>query len=197
MDAAWRREANTMRAFIAFDLPPEITRLAADLQACLQRQGLKLRWVRPGNIHLTLRFLGEIPSEQSAAVAQAMRTAAMGSTPVALCVRGMGVFPGLRKPRVLWMGLGGQTELLVQAAAGLEAELAPLGIPREDRPFKAHLTLARIQTALDARLLQAALEACGGFAPQPFVAAEMVLFQSDLRPQGPIYTPLARVALGT
>ncbi|MBI5064201.1 MAG: RNA 2',3'-cyclic phosphodiesterase, partial [Desulfatitalea sp.] len=87
-------------------------------------------------------------------------------------------------------------DLLAQAAARLEAELAPLGLPRQDRPFKAHLTLARIQTAVDARLLQAALEACGGFAPQPFMAAEMILFQSDLRPQGPIYTPLARAALG-
>jgi 2'-5' RNA ligase len=186
-----------MRAFIAFELPPEITQLAADLQACLRRQGLKLRWVRPGNIHLTLRFLGEIPSELSADVAQAMRMAARGSTPVALCIEDLGVFPGPRKPRVLWMGLGGQIELLVQTAARLEAELVPLGIPREDRPFKAHLTLARIQTALDARLLQAALEACDGFASQPLVAAEMVLFQSDLRPQGPTYTPLARVALGT
>jgi 2'-5' RNA ligase len=185
-----------MRAFIAFDLPPEITRLAADLQACLQRQGLKLRWVRPGNIHLTLRFLGEIPSEQSADVAQAMRMAAMGGSPIQLSAQGMGVFPGLRKPRVLWMGLGGQTELLARAAARLEAELAPLGIPREDRPFKAHLTLARFQKPLDARRLQAALEACGGFTPQPLMAAEMVLFQSDLRPQGSIYTALARVALG-
>lgn len=185
-----------MRAFIAFELPPEITRLAADLQACLQRQGLKLRWVRPGNIHLTLRFLGEIPSEQSADVAQAMRMAAMGGAPIQLSAQGMGVFPGLRKPRVLWMGLGGQTELLARAAARLEAQLAPLGIPREDRPFKAHLTLARVQKALDVPLLQEALEACGGFMPQPVMAAEMVLFQSELRPQGSIYTPLARVSLG-
>ena len=186
-----------MRAFIAFELPPEITRLAADLQGRLQRQGLKLRWVRPGNIHLTLRFLGEIPSEQTVAVAQAMGTAAMGSTPAQLSAQGMGVFPSLRKPRVLWIGLDGQTELLTQAAARLEAELAPLGIPREDRPFKAHLTLARIQTALDARLLQGAIEACGAYAPEPFEAAEMVLFKSDLRPQGATYTPLARAALGT
>jgi 2'-5' RNA ligase len=185
-----------MRAFIAFELPPEIARLAADLQACLQRQGLKLRWVRPGNIHLTLRFLGEIPFEQSADMAQAMRMAAMGGGPIQLSAQGMGLFPGLRKPRVLWLGLGGQTALLAQAAARLEAQLTPLGIPREDRPFKAHLTLARIQTALDARLLQEAIAACGSFLPQAFFAAEMVLFQSELRPQGSIYTPLARVVLG-
>jgi RNA 2',3'-cyclic 3'-phosphodiesterase len=185
-----------MRAFIAFELPPEITRLAAELQACLQRQGLKLRWVRPGNIHLTLRFLGEIPSEQAADVARAMRMAAIGGAPIQLSSQGMGVFPNLRKPRVLWMGLGGQTELLARAAERLEAQLAPLGISREDRPFKAHLTLARFQKALDARRLQEALEACGGFRPQPLMAAEMVLFQSDLRPQGAIYTPLVRVALG-
>ncbi|MFZ1985490.1 MAG: RNA 2',3'-cyclic phosphodiesterase [Desulfatitalea sp.] len=185
-----------MRAFIAFELPPEITRLAADLQAHLKRQGLKLRWVRPGNIHLTLRFLGEIPSAQTAAVAQAMRTAAQGGAPAQLSVQGMGVFPGLRKPRVVWIGLGGQTDGLGQTAVRLEAELALLGLPREERPFKAHLTLARIQTPVEARLLQGAIEVCGAFAPQPFLAAEMVLFQSDLRPQGPIYTSLARATLG-
>jgi 2'-5' RNA ligase len=185
-----------MRAFIAFELPPEITRLAADLQAQLQRQGLKMRWVRPGNIHLTLRFLGEIPSEQSTAVAQAMGAAVVGSAPIQLSAQGMGVFPGLRKPRVLWIGLGGEAERLGQLAARLETELAPLGIPREERPFKAHLTLARIQTAVDAARLQSALESCGGYAPRPFPAAEMVLFKSDLRPQGPMYTPLARAALG-
>ncbi len=185
-----------MRAFIAFELPPEVLQLAADLQARLQRQGLKMRWVRPGNMHLTLRFLGEIPPAQTAALAEAMRTAARGSTPLQLSAQGMGVFPGLRKPRVMWIGLGGQTDRLERLAEELAAALMPLGIPREERPFKAHLTLARIQTAPDARLLQGALESCGAYAPQPFPAAEMVLFQSDLRPQGPIYTPLARAALG-
>jgi 2'-5' RNA ligase len=188
--------ADAMRAFIAFELPTEFTRLAADLQARLQRQGLKMRWVRPGNIHLTLRFLGEIPSEQSCALAQAMGTAAAGSAPIQLSAQGLGVFPSPRKPRVLWIGLGGQTDRLGQLVARLESELASLGIAREDRPFKAHLTLARIQTAVDAVRLQSAIESCGGYAPMPFPAAEMVLFQSDLRPQGPIYTPLARVALG-
>jgi RNA 2',3'-cyclic 3'-phosphodiesterase len=185
-----------MRAFVAFELPPEITRLAADLQAHLKCQGLKLRWVRPGNIHLTLRFLGEIPSAQTAAVAQAMRTAAQRGAPARLSVQGMGVFPGVHKPRVLWIGLAGQTEVLGQTAARLEAELALLGIPSEERPFKAHLTLARIQTPVDTRMLQGAIEACGAFAPHSFLAAEMVLFQSDLRPQGPIYTSLARATLG-
>jgi 2'-5' RNA ligase len=186
---------DTVRAFIAFELPPDVARLAGDLQARLKTHGLKLRWVRPQNIHLTLKFLGEIPREQTAAVADAMRAAAREGAPAQLSVQGMGVFPGMRKPRVVWIGLGGQTERLIRAAACLDDQLAFLGIDREERPFKAHLTIARVQAGSDVRRLPGAIEAEAGFAPLPFSASEMVLFQSDLRPQGPVYTPLARAAL--
>ncbi|RJQ67548.1 MAG: RNA 2',3'-cyclic phosphodiesterase [Desulfobacteraceae bacterium] len=186
----------TIRTFIAFELPAAIVQLAGALQTDLKAQGLNLRWVRPQNIHLTLKFLGEIAPARTADVAGAMRKALKAGAPFELRVQGMGVFPGLRKPRVLWIGLGGQTDALQKVYAGLEDELAALDFPKEDRPFKAHLTLARMDRRIDAQLLLQGIQAAGGFEPKTFQASELILFQSELKPQGAIYTPLARIALG-
>lgn len=185
-----------IRTFIAFELPADVVQLAAELQHLLQAERLNLRWVRPGNIHLTLKFLGDIPPDKVDGVAVAMQTAARGVPPLALTVAGMGVFPNARRPRVLWVGLGGQTDGLHQLQARLEAQLAPLGFEPERRPFKAHLTLARINRMLDDRHMVRVIERAGRFASRSFRASELVLFQSDLRPQGAIYSPLARAPLG-
>jgi RNA 2',3'-cyclic 3'-phosphodiesterase len=186
-----------IRTFIAFELPAHLVQLAAELQERLKGHGLRLRWVRPHNIHLTLKFLGEVAPSRMEAVAAGMQTAARGMPPLALTVEGMGIFPTPGRPRVLWIGLGGQAELLQQLHARLEAQLAPLGIKRERRPFKAHLTLARINHILSGGPLLQAIQEEGRFTPGVFQASELVLFKSDLRPQGAVYTPLARVLLGS
>ncbi len=134
-----------VRTFIALELPSEAIRLASDLQERLAREGLKLRWVRPNNIHLTIRFLGEIAPERAEAVAAVLPEIAQGVAPLDLSLQGMGVFPGIRRPNVLWLGLGGQIDRLSQMHARLEDRLEALGMPRESRPFRAHLTLARIK----------------------------------------------------
>jgi 2'-5' RNA ligase len=187
---------DTVRAFIAVELPSNVIDLAADLQSCLKRQGLALRWVRPQNMHLTLKFLGEIRVEMVPVVSAAMAQAASGASPMALAVQGMGVFPNARNPRVVWIGVGGAADRLQQTVVALDSGLASLGIEREKKPFKAHLTLARINAPVDARQLLEAIQRHGNYAPQSFNASEMVLFQSDLKPKGPVYTPLAKVALG-
>lgn len=184
-----------IRAFIAFELPTDITWLAADLQNRLKDQGLKLRWVRPQNMHLTLKFLGDVGADRIGAITAAMKAIAQGVPPMALTVQGMGVFPGMRKPRVVWIGVGGATDLLERAHRGVDERLALLGFQREDRPFKAHLTLARINQPVDARRLLETIQMEGGYGARPFQANEMVLFQSVLKPQGPTYTPLVRAVL--
>jgi RNA 2',3'-cyclic 3'-phosphodiesterase len=185
----------TIRTFIAFELPDAVVQTAGALQLDLKTRGLKLRWVRPLNMHLTLKFLGEIPPDRTADVAQAMRQAARDASPLELIVQGMGVFPGLRKPRILWIGLGGQTDELKKMQADLEDELTALGFQRENRPFRAHLTLARIDRRIDAQQLLQGIQEVVGFEPRAFQASELILFKSDLRPQGPVYTPLARIPL--
>ena len=187
--------ADTLRAFVAFKLPGDIIDFAAGLQSDLRTRGLKLRWVRPQNLHLTLRFLGDIPQADAAAVGHAVQRASQGMIPLELTVQGMGAFPGLKRPRVLWIGLGGQIELLRQLYSRIEEELSDLGFEREKRGFKAHLTLARFKERVAPQDLLEAFQELGLYEPRVFKADELVLYRSDLRPQGAIYTPLAEVRL--
>lgn len=187
---------DAIRTFIALPLPDHLVRLAGDLQSELKGLGLALRWVRPENIHLTLKFLGQIPSQRVAEVTGAMQAAGRETPPLSLTVQGMGVFPGIRAPKVLWVGLGGATDALGRLQGRLEECLTEVGFAPERRPFKAHMTLARIKARVDADRLLQGLQAAGGYAPRPFEVQEMVLYRSELRPRGAVYTPLARAVLG-
>lgn len=187
--------ADTIRAFVAFKLPADVIEHAAGLQSALKSRRLKLRWVAPRNLHLTLKFLGDIPADDAAAVALAMQRACRGATAMSLTVQGMGVFPGIKRPRVLWIGLGGQVEALRQLNSRVEDELTGLGFPRENRDFKAHLTLARCKGWVAPQDLLQAFEELGNYAPKPFTADRLVLYKSDLRPTGAVYTPLSEVYL--
>jgi len=187
--------ADTIRAFVALTLPAGIIEHAAGLQSALKAKGMRLRWVKPQNLHLTLKFLGDIPAADAANVGPAMQRASQGTLPLALTVQGMGVFPGIKRPRVLWIGLGGQVEELQQLYSRIEDELAGLGFARENRGFKAHLTLARFKEGVAPHDLLQAFEELGNYAPKPFAAKHLVLYKSDLRPQGAVYTPLTEVLL--
>lgn len=186
----------TIRAFIAFDLPAHIIQTVEALQQELKRDGLTLRWVRPLNIHLTLKFIGELPVDRMASVTNAMTRAMQAQAPARLTLQGMGVFPHLRRPKVLWMGLGGEVDRVAGIQAALEEGLSAEGFERDHRPFRAHLTLARIPDRFDARRLPLAIKAAGDYDSQPFICRELVLFKSDLQPRGAVYTPLSSVMLG-
>lgn len=186
---------NTLRAFVAFELPAEIIRFAENLQGNLKNCGLKLRWVKAQNIHLTIKFLGDIREASIPDVASAMQSAARGFGPLDLTVQGMGVFPNIKRPRVLWIGLGGQVDLLGHLQTELEEALEGAGFARENRPFKAHLTLGRVKGFVKSRLLSDAIQELGHYSPRPFQVHQLVLFQSDLRPQGAVYTAKTAVRL--
>jgi len=187
--------AGTLRAFVAITLPQEITDHVRALQDALKGHGLKLRWVKPANLHLTLKFLGDIPEADATAIGGAVRAAAGDEMPLELTIQGMGVFPGIKRPRVLWTGFGGEVDRLRQLQERIEDRLEPMGFHREKRGFKAHLTLARIKGAVSSRRLLDAIEALGDFSPQSFTAGKLVLFKSDLRPTGAVYTPLKEIVL--
>jgi 2'-5' RNA ligase len=185
----------TLRAFVAARLPGALLTALEDLQGELRAEGLRARWVRPGGMHLTLAFLGEIPAGQVAAVAGAVRCAAAGCAPVGLSAGGIGVFPGLRRPRVLWVGLAGQTERLAELQRRLDGRLSALGFQTADRPFRGHVTLGRLTSPVDAGRIAAAVASRDGRLFGRFEVRELVLIQSDLRPSGPVYTELIRAAL--
>jgi RNA 2',3'-cyclic 3'-phosphodiesterase len=186
----------TLRAFVAFKPPDAILHLGQELQDQLRISGLKLRWVKPPNIHLTLKFLGEMPVADIAKVTAAMQSAAHGQAPLELTLQGMGAFPGIKRPRILWIGLGGELDRLQRLVQRLETELEPFGFAREGRPFKAHLTLARIKERLDPQRLLQVIQELGSYSPLGFRAEKMVLYQSQLSPGGALYAAKAHVALG-
>ena len=185
----------TLRVFVAFKLPDEIIGHARALQAALKDLGLKLRWVKPQNLHLTLKFLGDIPAAETEAVGAGVKAAAGDKAALDLTVQGMGVFPGIKRPRVLWIGFGGEVDRLKQLQSSIEDQLEAVGYRREKKGFKAHLTLARIKGGVAPDRLLRAIEAVGNFSPRPFTARNLILYKSDLRPAGAIYTPLDNIEL--
>lgn len=185
-----------IRAFIALELPHAARLTLAKLQNALRRDLAPVRWVRPEGIHLTLKFLGDIPDERVAEIGSALAAAVQERPPLNIVIKGLGVFPGVRKARVIWAGLGGETADLIDLHHEVDVALASLGFDREGRPFKAHLTLGRFKKAPPAPALVAALEERSDYPPCEIKAQRVVLYRSELRPQGARYTPLVHAALG-
>lgn len=184
-------EGETIRAFLALDPPPEVLRKIADIQGALRRniQGA-LSWVRPEGIHLTLKFFGNIAAKDVSAVSEVVAGQAAGARPLNLEAKGLGVFPETRRPRILWLGIGGEVGRLIAMQKAIDQGLEACGFPREERPFRAHLTLARIKSPQGLSGLGGALTAKGSESAGKFTATGLKLFKSELTPKGAIYTTL-------
>lgn len=184
-----------IRTFLAFDLPEEAIASLREAQRCLVAQGIRISWVKPEHIHLTVKFLGEISPEAVGRVCRAAAATAEKSLPMELAVKGLGVFPDARRPRVVWAGLSGATQSLIDFQAHLEENLATVGFAKEPRPFKAHLTLGRVKKAIPSGKLVPALNACSVFPSRRISAGRLILFRSDLKPEGAVYTVLQEFPL--
>ena len=181
-----------IRTFIAIDLPAPVHRALEKLTLDLRKSDAPVGWVRPESIHLTLKFLGNIPEELAGGIEPALAEAARATAPFRLQPAGCGAFPSIKQPRVIWVGLQGDSEPLAQLQRRVESAMIPFGFQPEDRPFRAHLTLGRIRGRGRLQSLQQILLAQQGFITEPFDVAELVLYKSDLRPDGARYTPLFR-----
>ena len=186
----------TLRAFVAVPLPEAVTAFLDRLAGRIRAAGLHGRWVPPGNIHLTLKFLGDIDAATVDPLSAALAGAVRGCAPIRLAPAGLGVFPRPRRARVLWMGLTGDLEALAGLQARVEAAAEQLGHPRERRPWTGHLTLARARNEFDPQRLVDILQTHGAFRAPSFHADCLVLYRSVLSPGGAGYHPLARLALG-
>lgn len=186
------------RAFIALKLPAQVIDALGDLQSALKKQGLKLRWVQPANIHLTLKFLGEVSVEQLQAVKNVIQELSGGYTAFTLESKGLGVFPTVRKARVLWSGIHGDVDRLAALQSDLNKALVGVGFVPDNRIFKGHLTLGRIKGRIDGKKLVSAITACGSFTSSSWAVERLILFKSDLKPKGAVYTELftADLAIG-
>jgi len=184
-------DPETIRAFLALDPPPEVLRKVADIQTAIRKniQGA-LSWVRPEGIHLTLKFFGNIAAKDVRAVSEVVAGQAAGVRPLNLEAKGLGMFPETRRPRVLWLGIGGEVERLIVLQQAIDQGLEASGFSREERPFRAHLTLARIKTPRGLGGLESVLAAKGAESAGKFTATGLTLFKSELTPKGAIYTTL-------
>ena len=187
---------NGLRTFIAFKPPHAIREHIGALQAHLRLAGSGVRWVKPDNIHLTLTFLGDTDPSLGDAILAAMHAAVAGQRPLELATGGLGGFPSLKRPRVIWQAVTADIERLQAIQARLADELVPCGFPRERRPFRAHLTLGRIRHPKRWGARTAAVVAkLGDLPPRPFTADSLIWYRSRLDPAGAVYSELERVPL--
>jgi len=184
-----------MRCFVAIDLAPEVRAAVAEAQAGLRAAAPRaaVRWVDPAGMHLTLKFLGEVPEERLPALQGALTEVVTRRPALALAARGLGGFPNARRPRVVWMGIAGDGEALGRTAVVVEAALVPLGFPAEARPFRGHVTLARVRSPRGLARLADAIAAGAHTDFGAWTAQEVVLYRSHLKPSGAVYEPLARL----
>jgi 2'-5' RNA ligase len=171
----------SIRTFIALELPPTVTALLQNVQQELKQLKIRARWVRPENIHLTLKFIGDVSPDHIDAISATMTGVAKGFSPVYLVVRGIGVFPTIKRPRVIWIGLGGDIRSLLALQGRLVEELAGLGIARDKRSFKAHLTLGRIKQPPGCDLIRQMMTEYATLSSDEFTCDQVILFKSDLK----------------
>lgn len=184
-----------MRLFIAVNLPAEERRAAYDAAAPLRAARLPVRWVREDAVHVTLRFLGEVGEERVPALGDALAGAVQGARSFSLAIGGVGAFPGLARPRVLWMGVERHPALEL-LANDVERSLMALGFEPELRPFHPHLTLGRVERGAKAAAFRDLERLASGVTYQSTIRVESVdLMQSTLGSGGATYSVLSRAPL--
>jgi RNA 2',3'-cyclic 3'-phosphodiesterase len=183
-----------IRAFIAIEVPftiqSQLDKISKEMQGLMKTDAI--RWVPGRNIHLTLKFLGEVSLPNVEHLKHILTVAGSKIRPFEIQVGGLGAFPSLHRPRVLWIGLESPPSLY-QLQKNIESETIRLGYPAEERGFSPHLTLARIShdaTSEDVREIGLVLSKFHPHDPGAFKVQNIHLFESDLRPGGAVYTPL-------
>jgi RNA 2',3'-cyclic 3'-phosphodiesterase len=185
------------RVFCAVELPPEVRLRAAEHAARLRDAvpDARASWPRAENLHLTLKFLGEIARDRAEALSNAAARAAQSSQAFRLAIEGAGSFPPHGLPRVLWLDIIDSSGALARLHSRLEDECAREGFKRDERPFHSHLTLARLRAPQHARGLAKAHRETG-FEAIEFPVTELIVMRSELRPGGSRYTEISRHSLG-
>ena len=180
--------SDTIRTFIAIELPDPIISFLKKIQEGLRPYGFKVRWVKPENIHLTLKFLGDIHAGDVQKVGAAISESIREYAAISLSAKGIGTFPGIKRPRVIWVGITGQQNELSGLQKRLDHDLSTIGFEKEKRRFKGHLTLGRAKGKIDARQMMDTIVACGGFTSDVFSVRNITFFQSHLQKAGAVYT---------
>ena len=194
----YKRTMEKIRAFIAIELPVEVKQALSRLQVKLKTASAPVKWVEPDNIHLTLKFLGDISTELTGRITAALQDASRGKRPFDIGVSGLGAFPNLKKARVVWVGLTGELAKLERLQQSIETGLEPLGFTPEGRPFTPHLPIARVRDYArpDDRLALGELISSISLEREYKIGVKAIhLIKSQLTREGPIYTKISAVTL--
>lgn len=191
------KEDKSVRTFLAIALPPDIRDLIKDIQEKLKPVLKGIRWVGPEGMHLTLKFFGDVVQGDIVRISDVVTRRVVNSTPMELSIGSPGGFPSLKKPRVLWIGIGGDTQRLAVLQETIENDLEKCGFPREKRSFTPHLTLGRAVSRNG--VIPGGEDVFGKTVKSDtgrFDVRELILFESELRPGGAVYKKLAGFPLG-
>jgi 2'-5' RNA ligase len=195
-DAARPGQADRHRTFIAVPLAPDVRDAAARARAPLAAYADRFRWVSPSHLHLTLQFLGDIPTAEVAEAVEAARAAAGATAPFAISFAGVGAFPSMAAPRVVWVGVTRGAERLVALAGWLARALRDRRFALDPRPFAPHLTLARARGTGRPPDLRHEAEALDRVVLGDQSVTELVVVKSVLSASEPMHTIVATAALG-
>ncbi len=189
-----------MRSFIAIELPKEVRDSLGNLQEKLKTYQADVKWVEPGNIHLTLKFLGEINQEQLSKISLILDSLARDKKNFSIRLASLGAFPKMDYPRVIWTGIDKGEKETQELAREIEEKIEKIGIPKEGRPFSSHITIGRTRSNLGRDKLVTGLNNLQGYfqeTPHEFRVNKITLFKSTLTPRGPVYEVIKEVSLAT
>jgi 2'-5' RNA ligase len=185
-----------IRAFIAIPAPRHVKDFLLQETMDLRRCRAKVKWVGPEAMHVTLKFLGQIPSDRLAGARRVCEEISRDIRPFSLRVQGLGAFPNISKPGVIWAGLLDEERAASRLASELDSGLNKAGFLKEKRPFKPHLTLGRTKLRGKDEELSGAIRAGMDMMGPEFIADRIVLYRSDLKPSGAEYSIIGEYPFG-
>ncbi len=183
-----------IRVFIAISLPKHIIQFLKQLQQELKKRDSKASWPSSQNLHLTLKFIGDLHPDKIGILKKCMQHAVLHTRfPIKMSVSGIGVFPNMKRARVIWAGIQGEIDLLEQLASSLSKKLSTrIDIKIEKKKFVPHLTIARIKKPIPLKKLQHMIQAVGNVQSKEFIAPDIKLFKSELKSTGAVHTEIFR-----
>lgn len=184
-----------LRLFIAVEIPAEIRKRLAEIEKQLMASVADVKWVPEGNLHITVKFLGSVDSDRVQAISSAVESAVNGSSAFNVALTGVGAFPNIRRPSVVWVGITSGGDELKAVAEKIDSAMEPLGFAREARPFSPHITVGRTRSPKNTDRLCELIERLREEDAGAFRVGAVSVVKSDLRPTGPIYTRIADLRL--
>lgn len=184
--------AETLRAFIAVELNEEIKKTITQVEDDLKITGCDVKWVKPENAHLTLKFLGQIKEKRLGPLLDALDSILKDIHSIQTGLTQVGAFPSLQRPRIIWIGLRDDARQISRLAESVEEALGGIGFKKEDRPFQPHITIGRFRSTHNLPSFTKKFDQYSLPAAPDLTISSITLFKSTLTSSGPIYEPLRK-----